>query len=438
MATIALRVKTCDVDIRIATGFKVPVKEWSEDMHMLRHYTDVTPRIYLYGLSFSSLTERMMKLRRALEITPDDMLTRDNVRHIMMKYLDPEKFEELHPDSKPRRKETFMEFFETFIQESEQGLRTVAKTSRPVTIRTCQSYRACQQRLIAYERRHKLSLDWDDITLRWLDSWKSDLINDGYSSNYITRLIKIVKSAMRVAKDRHLATCLDFESSYFGSRWVDVENIYLTHDMVNDLFHYDFSDKKKIEKIMSSLSGNDRDRLSYVLSRNLQKAVDLFLIGCFTGQRISDYKRIDSRSITILRDGNAYIYTRQQKTGKDVYIPTDPRLMDILRRNSGSAPSVNDQMVNNCLKAVGIIMGWTHLCCKKDKQGRPMRFADALCSHTARRTFATLAYEDGIPAEAIMTITGHSSEDSFRKYVKTSVKDRAILAAAEFAKVRGA
>jgi integrase len=49
--------------------------------------------------------------------------------------------------------------------------------------------------------------------------------------------------------------------------------------------------------------------------------------------------------------------------------------------------------------------------------------------HTARRTFATLAYKAGLPANSIMKITGHRTERAFQKYIKLSNKEHAELLA---------
>jgi integrase len=39
-------------------------------------------------------------------------------------------------------------------------------------------------------------------------------------------------------------------------------------------------------------------------------------------------------------------------------------------------------------------------------------------SHTCRRTFCTLKFLKGMPAQAIMKFTGHTSERNFLKYLK--------------------
>ena len=45
-----------------------------------------------------------------------------------------------------------------------------------------------------------------------------------------------------------------------------------------------------------------------------------------------------------------------------------------------------------------------------------------LTTHTARRTFVTLALEKGIRAEVVMAMTGHRNYKSFMKYVKITDK----------------
>ena len=42
----------------------------------------------------------------------------------------------------------------------------------------------------------------------------------------------------------------------------------------------------------------------------------------------------------------------------------------------------------------------------------------AMASHSGRRTFITLKFLAGMPAQAIMVFSGHSTERSFLKYLK--------------------
>jgi len=48
---------------------------------------------------------------------------------------------------------------------------------------------------------------------------------------------------------------------------------------------------------------------------------------------------------------------------------------------------------------------------------------------TARRSFATNAYQAKIPVRSIMQITGHKTEKEFFKYIKLNSDEHAILMA---------
>lgn len=105
---------------------------------------------------------------------------------------------------------------------------------------------------------------------------------------------------------------------------------------------------------------------------------------------------------------------------------------------SGSLPQTSKITFNKNLRKLGEIMGWTwyphfdHQPCTKTSKKTPIRFCDMLSSHTARRSFATNSYTAGIPISSIMTVTGHSSERNFRKYLGLQAQDRAIAAAEDF------
>lgn len=42
-----------------------------------------------------------------------------------------------------------------------------------------------------------------------------------------------------------------------------------------------------------------------------------------------------------------------------------------------------------------------------------------LCTHTARRSFATNFFDDGVPVQELMAVTGHTTEAAFYNYVRS-------------------
>ena len=71
----------------------------------------------------------------------------------------------------------------------------------------------------------------------------------------------------------------------------DVDNIYLSDERIQELYALDLSAHEAWEKVR-----------------------DVFVVGCLTGKRVSDYKRINKSMIVELTDGNKYIKLRQEKS----------------------------------------------------------------------------------------------------------------------------
>ena len=142
-----------------------------------------------------------------------------------------------------------------------------------------------------------------------------------------------------------------------------------------------------------------------------------------------------------LSDDNEYIYLQQDKTGKWIYIPLDLRVRAILTKYHGKLPHIYDQDLNERIKVIGRLLGWRENAGITERHGMmevptQKMFYECMMTHTARRTFATNAYKRKISLSSIMVITGHSSEKMLRKYLKLDNEERAILAAAEFAKAK--
>jgi integrase len=160
----------------------------------------------------------------------------------------------------------------------------------------------------------------------------------------------------------------------------------------------------------------------------LARVRDLFLIGVYTGLRFSDYSTIDIAAAV-----DSYLTIIQQKTKGKVVIPIGQKLSKIFDLYNGKLPQISNQKFNKYIKLVAAecsllkkqeILAYTkggkHI---EESKSR----ADLVSSHTARRTFATLAYERGTPVQAIMAITGHKTGKSFMAYIKTSKEKQAEI-----------
>ena len=101
----------------------------------------------------------------------------------------------------------------------------------------------------------------------------------------------------------------------------------------------------------------------------------------------------------------------------------DYRVDDILNKYNGELPKVYDQKINDHIKEIGEALGWTEIVELEEQHGAMeytarKRFCDLLKTHTARRSFATNMYKTGASLNSIMAITGHSSEQQLKTYLK--------------------
>lgn len=409
-----------------------------------------------------ALASKLWDVLKALDLKHESGgLTLDSAREIIKNILRQDIIKEVERQKEETEKKeaeakrvTLMEWIDEYIRQCESGERLKQKSTKNITPGTIKSYRTTKAQLEAYqEKRHKI-IDFDDVTLDFYDDWRRFFLekknkageSKPYSPNTIGKHVKNLKIFLYAAKEMKLTTTTEFESSRFSADSVDVENVYLTDEQVQEMYETDFEDEKTIEKLMKQApSDEERDAMKDQLTRRtpklLNEAKDIFTVGCLTGQRVSDYKRINESMYRKLSDDNEYIYLQQDKTGKWIYIPLDLRVRAILTKYHGKLPHIYDQDLNERIKVIGRLLGWRENAGITERHGMmevptQKMFYECMMTHTARRTFATNAYKRKISLSSIMVITGHSSEKMLRKYLKLDNEERAILAAAEFAKAK--
>jgi integrase len=211
---------------------------------------------------------------------------------------------------------------------------------------------------------------------------------------------------MRAAGEDGLHENKDIERKKFKVITTEVHPIYLTQKEVESIYNLDLSKDK-----------------------TLDIARDIFLIGCYTGQRFSDYSRINSQHIKTVKGGKI-IDLIQKKTGEQVLIPVRPELETILKKYDYIPPRTHEQKANERIKLV----------CEKAKINEQIEIEEIkgglkvtqrkakyelIKTHTARRTGATLMFLAGIPTISIMKITGHKTEREFLKYIRVTKEETA-------------
>lgn len=308
--------------------------------------------------------------------------------------------------NKPLKKvdKNLLNFIDSFIKEVNR---------RPDTIK---GYRNTLNRLNEYAEANKQQINFEDVDLSLLNNLISYFEEvKMYAMNTIQLHVKNLKVFMREAKERGLHDCSAYESKRFTAPTENTPKIYLTLQELDQIRKVDLSQNKRLERIR-----------------------DLFLIQAHTGVRDSDSHKINEDNLKH-EDGSSFFQIRNEKTAGFLWIPIlDDEVLSILKKYRGQSPSlgsrnrpISNQKYNEYLKEIGkaaqLFETFTTYRTEGGKRIERKQYkAELLCTHTARRSFATNAYKAGLPAPSIMAITGHKTESSFRKYIQLSSKEHAL------------
>jgi integrase len=156
---------------------------------------------------------------------------------------------------------------------------------------------------------------------------------------------------------------------------------------------------------------------------------DMFVLGCYTGLRFSNYSKIN---LDYLQDG--ILTAIQKKTKQKVTIPILPNVQKIIDKYNGELPKVpTNQEFNRTLKELGKRIPELNVPFAKQITRNRKKVVEEtmkwgkLTTHTARRSFCTNMYLMGVPVMTIMAISGHKTEKSFRSYIKASGEEHAKI-----------
>ena len=184
----------------------------------------------------------------------------------------------------------------------------------------------------------------------------------------------------------------------------------------------------------------------------LENAKDWLIIGCYTGQRVSDLLKMTPDNVTV-RNSLELIELTQIKTGKRVAIPLHPKVKAILEKRDGNFPYyISDVKFNVHIKDVCKLAGIEEptkgaVLTDLDEENEAIKQEDhrwrkvsgtypkheLISSHVCRRSYATNYYGE-MPTSWLMSITAHGTEKQFLQYVGKSEIDTAQQIADFYAK----
>lgn len=435
-----VRCSNPSIDIKLSTRQVLPLAVWEQvratrDMALIEQY----PRQF-------SILERMERqinfvLNNAL---PDEDL-RWRICQLHRRILaTADQSVSVGPG---RHDNSFMEYYARFLQDARQGrARNIGlNKGKTLGVRTIVNYQQGYRWLQEFQ-----ATDWggrgigfDEVDKAFFDQYTHFLCHrrigigkyrgaEGCSQNTIALRVNEIKSILRRAHEEDgITTNTAYLNKAIRVQDVDVDSVVLSRKELEAMGAVDLSAYPA----------------SYAWAR------DIFMVGVWTAQRVSDYGRIvpddikryrrslevtDSRGRrTVDVVEGAYISIRQKKTGKLVSIPVNGQLQQILDRYGNRLPHLWTHRLNRCIKQIARLAGITEKVKVTTIRGGKtsctyVEKCELIHSHTARKTGATLMYNEGVDVYDIMAITGHSSVDMLKKYVKADSGDTACRIAAKY------
>lgn len=438
---ISIQDRKSKTHIRQATGLYINASIWEKrnDEKALDRYSknEDIMRILNSATEIRRTIDGMFKNGTVLNANEVRELVREIVYREEMERERKEK-EEAERQAAEKAKITLVQFIDKYVTEIKSGARQTERGTNfsPNTVRSVKQALVQFQRFCKYKKKE---YNFGDIDMQFYHDFtsylkaeikdkKGTILKEAYNVNTTGKCIRTLKNILSIAESEGLHSNSIWKDKKFKGTRIETESIYLTRE-----------DLDKIMKADLSKHGIGHDQ-----------ARDIFMVGVWTAQRVSDYNYITKEQIythtkrwiedvpdpenpgqtkaEIRTKEIMYISLIQKKTGAQVSIPVSSELKGILEKYDYCLPHLEDQVINRYLKDICKEAGLTDSVeILETKGGTPVRNRypkwDLVHTHTARRTGATLMYLSGMDLYDIMKITGHTTPVMLKKYIKADKLD---------------
>ena len=293
------------------------------------------------------------------------------------------------------------DFWDDVLSGKVKPRKTRGKPLRKSTIKTKSQ---TKRTLLEYQAHLGTPVNFDSMNRDFYNRFTKWLADEkGYDTNTIAREVKELKSVLNLARAHELIT--------------------------DDRFMYWPVDKEANPVV--TLSESELLAINALdLSGTIDDCRDLFVLACFLGARIGDYKSFKKEAIEPINRVPHFHYV-QEKTGLLVKVPVHPIAQKILDKRGGEFPTMISQQ--NFREYVKVICDKAKLhdsVVVRIRDGKPeyKKKYKAISPHSARRTFAQSLYygwfeRKPMPASLCMLYTGHKTEKSFRTYINANDRE---------------
>ncbi len=420
---IWVRVRTRNSDVSISLDTVILPQIWDAKKGMPRTYNRDTDEA-LHRQS-RELTQYLNDLKDAIIVFADqceekgEKLTKDNLSKAIERKRD--RTEEV-----PR---AIVPYIGWLIEQMKAGaFKFGADSYDPDTIKVWNTFRGVFQRFEAeFEKETGRVLVWSSIDKAVIDAFSRYLEDYGYSIKTQNKLIICFKAVIKYSSvHHHLHNNLDCLPEIHKKKEVEgcsTTKVYLTDSELQALFE------------MPLEPGSLKDKVR-----------DVFLVGCYTCQRISDYNNLTRSNFGTTARGTQVVRLKQEKTNNSVVIPIlNDNLQTIAEKYNYNIPHLNSVVFNRYIKEICKELSATvptlgqnvktiltmqekqaekagTIAFERDEDGNVIRPKyELITSHSARRSGITNLYRSGLfNTRQMMSISGHKTESSFFLYIAES------------------
>ena len=385
-----------------STGKLIYPKFWSEAKQQAREVKEF-PQYKPFNNTLKNIRETAEKELLELESELVRIPTAKELKNRLDEVFSPSS--QITLQNTEKQPVTFLELFKTFIEESESGLR-LTTSGKKFDKRSIQKYNTVYENLKEFGKTHYLT--FETIDKNFYSKYVASLNRRNYSLNNVGKYIQVIKTFLTYATENGYNTNMYFQSKQFKAHKVPGFSIYLTEEEISSIYKLELYEFPHLERVR-----------------------DLFVVGCWTGLRFSDFTTIKPQNI----EGD-FLEIKMFKGKKKIMIPIHPLVREVMLKYDGKypnslPPALSNQKMNDYLKVIcekveclkinietEYVKGGVEVLEDKMKW-------ELVTTHTARRSFATNVYKSGFPAISLMKITGHRTEKAFLLYIKVTPEENA-------------
>jgi hypothetical protein len=283
-----------------------------------------------------------------------------------------------------KQKETYSDYFKEYIKQKKEN-QSVKKDS-------WLAYSRIHDAILEFQKKEKTIYRLIDFNLAFFSKFIAYLrIDKKLTDNTLKRKIGFFKSFLNWCINNSYQVNMDFKKINIKPR--ETRHEHLTESELIVLENLELKEPKSYYR-------------------------DIFLIGCYSGQRYSDYSRFNRKHIS-----NNMIKIRAKKTGQYSYIVLNKRLKKLLDKYDWFLPKISSQKFNKNIQEICKIAGFNDIVVRERFYGSKKVTQEIpryklISSHTARRTFITVSGLKNVPKQVIKQATGIKEDRTLSNYIQ--------------------